>query len=90
MADFVVSLRDGRIMSQGSFGDALSKDEELVEEYKHDEEAIELDKTEAAELSEGVDDVTATVLPSKGKLVVAEEKEEGDVSWKTCKFTPKS
>ena len=46
IADFVVSLHGGRITSQGSFSDALKTDHLLAEEFQHEKEAIELDKSE--------------------------------------------
>ena len=78
LADFVVSLgTDGQIESQGSISDALSKNSELAEEVKHEEEAMELD--------EDVDQTESVVEDAAGKLVVAEEIEEGHVSSAACK-----
>ncbi|PSS08857.1 hypothetical protein PHLCEN_2v3472 [Hermanssonia centrifuga] len=72
LADFVVSIGvDGRIASQGSVSEALAKDSKLAEEFKHEEEAIELDE------NEDVDEVAGT---TDGKLIVAEEIEVGHVS----------
>lgn len=78
LADYIVSLgTDGQIDSQGSAPDVLAKHSELVEEVKHEEEAIELDEDEEATTSAS-DDAT-------GKLVLAEEIEEGHVSNASCK-----
>ena len=80
MAKFVVSLGpDGRIDSQGSISDVLTKHSELAEQVKHEEEAVELDEDEEA--------VTEDAANAKGdgKLVVAEEIEEGHVSKASCK-----
>lgn len=88
IADFVISLHDGHIVSQGSVRDALAKDKALAEELKHEEEAMELDEHEEAEAS-GSDDPAAPGEPTKakeGKLVVAEEIEVGHVSWKACAY----
>ena len=79
LADFVVSLgTDGQIESQGSISDALSKNSELAEEVKHEEEAMELD--------EDVDQTESVVEDAAGKLVVAEEIEEGHVSSAACEW----
>lgn len=83
IADFVVSLSDGRIVSQGSVSDALRKDARLVEEVKHEEEAIELE--EDVESAEAAD---AEAKPKDGKLTVAEEIAVGHVSWPARTFTP--
>ncbi len=78
LADFVVSIGvDGRIASQGSVSEALAKDSKLAEEFKHEEEAIELDE------NEDVDEVAGT---TDGKLIVAEEIEVGHVSLGACMF----
>ncbi len=80
LADFVVSIgADGCIASQGSVSETLAKDSKLVEEFKHEEEAIELDENE--------DETEANDSEVKdGKLIVAEEVEEGHVSIGACKF----
>ena len=81
LADFVVSLgSNGQVVSEGSVSDALAKNSELAEELKHVEEAIELDKDEDAEQAEAV------VEDNSGKLVVAEEIEEGHVSREACEL----
>jgi hypothetical protein len=80
LADFVVSLNtDGHIISQGSVSDALAKDSKLVEEIKHEEEAVELVQAEEATADKAVEE-------KKGKLVVAEEIAQGHVSWHACKY----
>lgn len=79
IADFVVSLNsDGHIVSQGSVRDAIAKDAGLVEEVKHEEEAIELDETEEAKMDKPLDS-------KKGQLVVAEEIAVGRITWSACK-----
>lgn len=80
LADFVVSLgTDGQIASQGSVSDALAKNSELAEEVKQEEEAIELDENENEAEDAPADDAA-------GKLVLAEEIEEGHVSKAACEF----
>ena len=77
LADFVVSLgTDGRIATQGNINDALKKNKALAKEVKHEEEAAELDETEER--------VEGTAEDKKGKLVLAEEIEEGHVSREAC------
>ncbi|KAI0703637.1 hypothetical protein BC835DRAFT_1262769 [Cytidiella melzeri] len=80
LADFVVSLNtDGHIISQGSVSDAIAKDSKLVEEIKHEKEAVELDESEEATEDKPVEG-------KKGKLVVAEEIAHGHVSWPAFKL----
>ena len=82
LADFVISLgTDGHIMNKGSAAEVFANMPELVEEVKHEEEAIELDENEVEQGNEAVkaDD-------KKGKLVVAEEIEVGHVSSAACAF----
>lgn len=80
VADFVVSLgTDGQIASQGSVSDALVQNSTLIEEVAHEEELVELDEHEVEAHSETTDDDAA------GKLVLAEEIEEGHVSRGACK-----
>ncbi|THH01300.1 hypothetical protein EW026_g1369 [Hermanssonia centrifuga] len=74
LADFVVSIgADGCIASQGSVSETLAKDSKLVEEFKHEGEAIELDENE--DENEVIDSEV-----KDGKLIVTEEVEEGHVS----------
>lgn len=78
IADFVIGMGiDGRVVSQGSIADALAQNKSLAKEVSKEEQALE--KTE-----EVVD--TEPVGPESkpdGKLIVAEEIEEGHVSWKS-------
>lgn len=85
LADFVVSLADGHIISQGSVSDALKKDDQLAEEFKHEEEALELEENEETEAT-GSADPSAPPKAKEGKLVVAEEIAVGHVSWRACEL----
>ncbi|KAJ7785923.1 hypothetical protein B0H16DRAFT_1657372 [Mycena metata] len=81
VAKHVVSMGvDGHIHSHGSISEALATDEVLAEELSKDQEV--LDKK--------VDEIdTAPVEEKKapdGKLIVAEEVEEGHVSWDALKL----
>ena len=91
LADFVVSLADGHIISQGSVSDALKKDHKLAEEFKHEEEALELEEDEEAEATGSSDpSAPAPAKGKEGKLVVAEEIAVGHVSWKACEYSKTS
>ena len=80
LADFVVSLgTDGRIATQGTVSDALAKNKKLAEEVEIEEKAIELD-----EVVDEVEGDQEAPVAGKGKLVLAEEIEEGHVSKDAC------
>ncbi|KAJ7785936.1 hypothetical protein B0H16DRAFT_1681200 [Mycena metata] len=80
VAKHVVSMGvDGHIHSHGSISEALATDEVLAEELSKDQEA--LDKK--------VDEIDTAPVEKKapdGKLIVAEEVEEGHVSWDALKL----
>ncbi len=85
VADFVVDMgSDGRILSQGSLSSALSRDSKLLKEIQ--EEQKELDKAEQE--IDKVDDTEKVDVAKQisGKLVVAEEVEEGHVGWKASEW----
>ena len=82
IADFVIALgNDGRVVSQGSLEKALKEDSALYEELR-----IEVD--ELAKADQVLDDQNPDEpkRDSDGKLVVAEEIEEGRVGWNACEF----
>ncbi|KAJ7748587.1 hypothetical protein B0H16DRAFT_1692067 [Mycena metata] len=86
IAGFVVSLGlDGRVRSQGSLADALSKDEVLAKEVIKDQEIFEATEKEIDSLPAAAVDSLPTALeePKKkeGKLIVAEEIAVGRVGW---------
>jgi hypothetical protein len=81
LARFVVSLTgDGRIATQGSMSEALAHDPALEAEVEDEKEMIELD-----EIEETLDTDKLVNVPVNGKLTVAEEVAEGQVSWESCK-----
>ncbi|KAI9056609.1 P-loop containing nucleoside triphosphate hydrolase protein [Trametes sanguinea] len=83
IADFVVDMGlDGRILSQGSLESALARDSKLLYEVK--EEREELEKAEHQLDSEKPEEAGAKQIA--GKLVVAEEREEGHVGWSAMKL----
>jgi len=80
IASFVVAMKDGRIESQGTVADALSKDATLSKEAVKDQQAI-------SRTTEEVDHQPPPDEPKgDGKLIAAEEIEEGHVSWPACRL----
>jgi hypothetical protein len=82
IAHFVVALGiDGRVLSQGSMSDALMQDTNLVQEVMDDKQAMD----------KAADEIDATnskneTAKGDGKLTVAEEIQEGHVSWQALKL----
>ena len=82
IAHFVVALGiDGRVLSQGSVSDALMQDTNLVREVMDDKHAMD----------KAADEIDATnskneTAKGDGKLTVAEEIQEGHVSWQALKL----
>ncbi|KAF9261735.1 hypothetical protein L218DRAFT_1001520 [Marasmius fiardii PR-910] len=83
LADCVISLNDGRIVSQGSVSDALARDKKLAEEVKIDEE-LEHKGTQVIDSSQPVDGPASA--KSDGKLILAEEVELGHLGWPAVKL----
>ncbi|KAI0325198.1 P-loop containing nucleoside triphosphate hydrolase protein [Cubamyces sp. BRFM 1775] len=86
IADFVVSMgSDGRILSQGSLLSALERDSKLMQEMKEEQEEIRKAEGEidAEDEDKFEDEATKQVA---GKLVVAEEMEDGHVGWSAMKL----
>ncbi|KAF9257847.1 multidrug resistance-associated ABC transporter [Marasmius fiardii PR-910] len=82
LADFVVSVRDGKIESQGSADIVLPNFESLVEEEEENS-----DKTENYEgREEGGAPENAVKATSNGKLIVAEEVAIGRVGLSAAKM----
>ncbi|THU95701.1 P-loop containing nucleoside triphosphate hydrolase protein, partial [Dendrothele bispora CBS 962.96] len=76
IAGFVVSMKDGKIASQGTVSDALDHNRSLVAEARQEEQELQI--------AEETIDVTAPVADgskSDGKLIIAEEVEIGHVGW---------
>ncbi|KAI0640442.1 P-loop containing nucleoside triphosphate hydrolase protein [Trametes meyenii] len=83
IVDFVVDMgSDGRILSQGTLANALARDSKLLREVNEENEEIE--KAENEVDSEKPEDATAK--QTAGKLVVAEEMEDGHVGWSAMKL----
>ncbi|RPD70679.1 P-loop containing nucleoside triphosphate hydrolase protein [Lentinus tigrinus ALCF2SS1-7] len=82
MADFVVDIgSDGRILSQGSLSSALSRDSKLLKEVEEEQKELEKAEQEIDKVDEN--EKAGEGQKSSGKLVVAEEVEEGHVGWKS-------
>ncbi|RXW23865.1 hypothetical protein EST38_g2012 [Candolleomyces aberdarensis] len=80
VAGFVVSMgSDGRILSQGSISE-VNLDKKLAKEMKADEELL---KKADDTVDESTDEINK---PADGKLIVAEEVEEGHVGWSALKM----
>ncbi|KAJ6604251.1 hypothetical protein DFH09DRAFT_1300496 [Mycena vulgaris] len=80
IASYVVSMDiDGQVHSHGPISEALATDEVLAEELSKDQEVLDKKVDE-------VDAVPATESKADGKLIVAEEIEEGHVSWDALKL----
>ncbi|KAF8213492.1 hypothetical protein K438DRAFT_1956873 [Mycena galopus ATCC 62051] len=80
VATYVVSMGlDGHIHSHGSISEALATDEILAEELSKDQEVLDKKTDE-------VDPLPVGEKKPDGKLIVAEEVEEGHVSWDSLKL----
>ncbi|KAK0452213.1 hypothetical protein EV421DRAFT_1888046 [Armillaria borealis] len=83
VTQFVVSLKDGRVASQGSLSSALSQDLTLAEEARRDAEALH-----KADEEVDVDDelIEKPVKKSDVALIMTEEIQEGHVSWPSLRL----
>lgn len=82
IADFVVSMGVvGRVHSQGSMAEAMSKDSILIAEIAEDKVLIQDAKEEVVE-----DIIPPSEAAKQGKLIVAEEVQEGHIGWKSFKL----
>ncbi|KAH9894788.1 multidrug resistance-associated ABC transporter [Cubamyces lactineus] len=86
IADFVVALgADGRIVSQGSLEKTLREDKELSAELAEEEALLKEADTEG--LQDDLENENAQKDgENSGKLIVAEEVEEGQVGWDTLRL----
>ncbi|KAJ2927022.1 hypothetical protein H1R20_g10047, partial [Candolleomyces eurysporus] len=79
-AGFIVSMgSDGRILSQGPISEVIKLDQDLANTLKADEDLTKVE--------EKPDDGNDLIKPSSGgKLIVAEEIDEGHVGWSSIKM----
>jgi len=77
IASFVVSLHNGHVHSSGTVSEVLKFDKTIAAEVKKDLEELE-------KADEQVDEPNAEDSKAAGKLIVAEEMQEGHVSWAAC------
>ncbi|KAL1939038.1 hypothetical protein VTO73DRAFT_10298 [Trametes versicolor] len=83
IADFVVDMgADGHILSQGSLDNVLKHNSHLVKEVIEEREELEKAKREI-DVEKPEDAVAKQTV---GKLVVAEEMEDGHVGWSALKL----
>lgn len=87
IAEFVVALKDGRVTSQGTLSSALANNKSLRKEAEHDAEALERDKEDIqAQEEDDEDDEPENAKKGDGKLILAEEIQEGHLSWKSSRL----
>ncbi|KAK0480781.1 hypothetical protein IW261DRAFT_1685339 [Armillaria novae-zelandiae] len=83
IAEFVVSLKNGRVVSQGTLKTLLSSDRTLAEEARQEEEALHQADEEVVEaLDTGLEKKKKT----DGKLILSEEIRQGRISWSSFKL----
>ncbi|PBK89786.1 P-loop containing nucleoside triphosphate hydrolase protein [Armillaria gallica] len=85
IAQFIVSLKEGRVASQGSLSTALSRDRALAKEARRDEEAMHK-ADEEIDTEEDTTGATDKDKKSNGKLIMAEEIQEGHIGWASLKL----
>jgi hypothetical protein len=76
LADFIVSLHDGKVMKQGGLKNVLDDDIELFKEFVKEEDVLK----QSEEIDEQSDQPTEKKSASTGKLIIAEEIQLGRVS----------
>ena len=77
LADFIVSLHDGKVMKQGGLEDVLDDDIELFNEFEKEEDVL---KKSEEEIDEQPEQPTEEKSSITGKLIVAEEIQLGRIS----------
>ena len=83
LADFIVSLHDGKVMKQGGLKDVLEDDIELFREFEKEEDVL---KKSEEEIDEQTEQPTEEKSSTSGKLILAEEIQLGHVSRESGKM----
>ena len=78
LADFMVSLRDGQVLQQGTVKEVLKHDPVVSAELREEKEVLKK-VDEEVDLPPGA--MPPTAAQSDGKLIVAEEVALGHVGW---------
>lgn len=89
IADHVISLGiDGRVVSSGPISEVLLHVADLKDDIQKEEEANKKHDGEIDPPKLGEGEGAGSGGKNDGKLIVAEEVEEGHVSWRACAFHP--
>ncbi|KAK0220002.1 hypothetical protein IW262DRAFT_1381904 [Armillaria fumosa] len=83
IAEFVVALKNGRVVNQGTLKTLLSRDRTLAEEAHQKEEVLHLADEEAVE---ALDTGLEKKKKPDGKLILSEEIREGHISRSSFKL----
>lgn len=83
IAEFVVALKNGRVVSQGTLKTLLSRDRTLAEEARQEEEALHRADEEVVEV---LDAGREKQKKPDGKLILSEEIRQGHISWSSFKL----
>ncbi|PBK89773.1 P-loop containing nucleoside triphosphate hydrolase protein [Armillaria gallica] len=83
IAEFVVALKNGRVVSQGTLKILLSRDRTLAEEARQEEEALHRADEEVVE---ALDAGLEKKKKPDGKLILSEEIRQGHISWSSFKL----
>ena len=78
IADFVVALKDGTVVSQGTLLNVLAQDTSLLADATSAEKQFDADEPAKGESGQVI------TKDADGKLVVEEEVSEGHVGWSAC------
>ncbi|KAK0496137.1 P-loop containing nucleoside triphosphate hydrolase protein [Armillaria luteobubalina] len=83
IAEFVVALKNGRVVNHGTLKTLFSRDRTFAEETHREEEAMHLADEEAVEV---LDTVLEKRKKPDGKLILSEEIREGHISRSSFKL----
>lgn len=87
IAQYIVAMgTDGRIASCGAPSDVIAQDAQLAAKVEHEQAAIATDEAADAATDSEITPTKVVDAPQGGKLTLAEEIQEGHVSWQACEF----